>query len=379
MFENIYRYQRFEDFKITLQEIARAFPELVRLETIGTSFRGREIFLVKVTDFSKGREEDKNAFYADACTHAEEFSGCNALLSLIKQLAEGFEKDEIIRDLLSHTVFYLIPRLNPDGIEFAMEGHPWCGNGRYLPSESQPLDGFYWEDLDDNGIIANMRIEDPDGEWKISEKEPRLMTLRSPGEHGGKYYRLYPEGRIRGKVEGAPLPKPRDGNLNRNYPSLWTPEGMQYGAGDLPLSEPETRAVADFMVTHKNIAMVLSLHTNAGVILRPFGHQSDSHYKGRELLYSFVMNSDAHNKRMNRDTTSESIIHSRQASLWEVRYVRIEDNREDPADPCYRRADADPVDRDLSEQYIRGDSGNPGIHLRSDWNSQSGLRTGLRA
>ena len=283
MFENIYRYQRFEDFKITLQEIARAFPELVKLETIGTSFRGREVFLVKVTDFSKGMEEDKNAFYADACTHAEEFSGCNALLSLIKQLAEGFEKDEIIRDLLSHTVFYLIPRLNPDGIEFAMEGHPWCGNGRYLPSESQPLDGFYWEDLDDNGIIANMRVEDPDGEWKISEKEPRLMTLRSPGEHGGKYYRLYPEGRIRGKVEGAPLPKPRDGNLNRNYPSLWTPEGMQYGAGDLPLSEPETRAVADFMVTHKNIAMVLSLHTNAGVILRPFGHQSDSHYKGRDL------------------------------------------------------------------------------------------------
>ena len=39
---------------------------------------------------------------------------------------------------------------------------------------------------------------------------------------------------------------------------------------------------------------------------------------GKELLYSFVMNSDAHNKRMNRDTTSESIIHSRQVSLWEV-------------------------------------------------------------
>ena len=112
---------------------------------------------------------------------------------------------------------------------------------------------------------------------------------------------------------------------------------------------------------------------------REQSHSLNYQKLGHELLYSFVMNSDAHNKRMNRDTTSESIIHSRQASLWEVRYVRIEDNREDPADPCYRRADADPVDRDLSEQYIRGDSGNPGIHLRSDWNSQSGLWTGLRA
>ena len=96
-----------------------------------------------------------------------------------------------------------------------------------------------------------------------------------------------------------------------------------------------------------------------------------------ELLYFFVMNSVAHNKRMNRDTTSESITHSHQASLWEVRYVLIEDNREDPTIPCCRRPDADPVDRDLPEQFIRGYSGNPGIHFRPDWNRQSGLRTGL--
>ncbi|MBQ6003517.1 MAG: hypothetical protein IJL16_02120 [Clostridia bacterium] len=102
MFKNIYRYQRFEDFKTTLQEITGAYPELIKLEKIGTSFRGREVFLVTVTDFSRGREEDKSAFYADACTHAEEFSGCNALLSLIKQLAEGFTKNENIRNLLSY-------------------------------------------------------------------------------------------------------------------------------------------------------------------------------------------------------------------------------------------------------------------------------------
>ena len=100
---------------------------------------------------------------------------------------------------------------------------------------------------------------------------------------------------------------------------------------------------------------------------------------GKELLYSFVMNSVAHNKRMNRDTTSESIRHSHQSSLWEVRYVRIKDNREDPAVPCCRRPDADPVDRDLPEQYIRSNLGNPGIHFCLDRNSQCGLRTGLWA
>ena len=65
--------------------------------------------------------------------------------------------------------------------------------------------------------------------------------------------------------------------------------------------------------------------------------------------------------------------------MWEVRYVRIEDNREDPAIPCCHRPDADPVDRDLSEQYIWGSSWNSGIHLHSDRISQSGLRTGIRS
>lgn len=64
--------------------------------------------------------------------------------------------------------------------------------------------------------------------------------------------------------------------------------------------------------------------------------------------------------------------------MWEVRYVRIEDNREDPAVPCCRRIDADSVDRDLPEQYIWGDFGNPGIYLRPDRDNQCVVRTGLR-
>ena len=111
---------------------------------------------------------------------------------------------------------------------------------------------------------------------------------------------------------------------------------------------------------------------------REQSHSLNYQKHGKELLYSFVMNSVAHNKGMNRDTTSESIIHSHQASMWEVRYVRIEDNREDPANPCCHRSDADPVDRDLSEQYIWGSTRNPGIHLHFNRISQSGLRTGLR-
>lgn len=69
---------------------------------------------------------------------------------------------------------------------------------------------------------------------------------------------------------------PMDVNLNRNYPVNWQPEELQYGACELPLSEPETRAVAEFITAHPNVAGVLSFHTNAGAIMRPSGGRATS-------------------------------------------------------------------------------------------------------
>ena len=277
------RYMLFDELKEAIEAVKDYAPEIVELKEIGKTFQGREVFLLEITDRTYMAPDKKPGFYADACTHAEEFSGCNALLKLVLDLVNGYKDgDPDILDSLKYNTYYIVPRLNPDGIEAAMMGNPWCGNGRFAPGQTQLKDGFYWEDIDSNGVICNMRKEDPDGEWKISEKDPRLMTLRKPGEKGGAYYRLYPEGRIRGDVKNAGFQKPTDGNINRNYPGLWTPDAMQYGAGELPMSEPETKAVMDFFVSHRNIAMVFSLHTNAGVVLRPFTNQSDKHFKGRD-------------------------------------------------------------------------------------------------
>jgi hypothetical protein len=113
-----------------------------------------------------------------------------------------------------------------------------------------------------------MRKPDPDGEWKISARDPRLMTPRGPSERGGAYYRLFPEGRIAGYDGGAVLiPRPEDGNLNRHFPADW--DADEYGGGAIPLSEPESRAVAECLVAHPNIGIAISCHTHGGVLLPP--------------------------------------------------------------------------------------------------------------
>ena len=132
----------------------------------------------------------------------------------------------------------------PDGAEVSLTtAHHWCGNGRYLPGQEQ-TEGLCQEDINGDGLIVQMRIKDPAGEWRISEDDPRLMVQREPGEVSkGPYYRLYREGVIRGEWDGVnfDIQQPRDGNLNRNFPAGWRPEFRQYGAGELPLSEPETK------------------------------------------------------------------------------------------------------------------------------------------
>ena len=122
-----------------------------------------------------------------------------------------------------------------------------------------------------------MRIPDPHGAYKKCEQDPRLMVAREPGEFGGEYYRLMPEGLLK-NYDGLTIkvnPDVEGLDLNRNFPAFWRQEFEQVGAGDYPASEPEVRAMVDFILKHPNIGAAISYHTHSGVILRPMGTQSD--------------------------------------------------------------------------------------------------------
>ncbi len=281
------RFYRYDELTQILHNYAELYPELIHIESIGKSHEGRDIWVLTVTNFKTGPDNEKPAIWVDGNIHAPELSGSTACLYHIDTLIRGYsENDEIIR-CLNTRAFYICPRISPDGAEWAMADSPKIirSSTRPYPYDEDPIEGLIREDVDGDGRILTMRVRDPNGTWKPHPDEPRLMIRRDPIETGGTYYRLLPEGHLT-NYDGTTIKvlAPKEGlDLNRNFPMEWRQEGEQKGAGPYPASEPEVRAMVDFIISHNNISSTISFHTFSGVLLRPYDSKSDDAFEPEDL------------------------------------------------------------------------------------------------
>ena len=285
------RFYRYEELLQLLRALAAEQPRFVALEMIGRSFEGRDIPLLAITDTETGPAADKPAFWVDGNIHSVELSASTACLYFVDWLLKNRESNPDVARALATRAFYVCPRINPDGAEWAMGAKPKYvrSSTRRYPFDEEPVEGLVAEDLDGDGNILQMRIADPNGPWKKHPQEPRLLVRREPTDPpGGEYFRVMTEGRIENydgvSVTVAGITGNAQGlDLNRNFPSGWRQEYEQVGAGPYPTSEPEVRAIVDFIARHPNICAGTSFHTFSGVLLRPFGHQPDDKMPAEDL------------------------------------------------------------------------------------------------
>jgi Zinc carboxypeptidase len=275
------RHLRYDELTQWLHDTATAHSHLMAVESYGHSHEGRNLWVATLTDASTGAHHTKPAHWVDANIHSVEVTAGVAALSIIDRLVNGFNSDPLVTRALRTRTFYIVPRVNPDGVEWALADSP-----KYRRSSTRPWPwrdghrspGLNERDLDGDGRVLSMRIPDPNGAWMASTGDERLMCLVPPEgtEPGHVRYRLMYEGDVVDH-DGFTVPAPNapeDLDLNRNFPAQWG-TGV-HGSGDHPLSEPEIDALVRAIVARPNVCGYNAFHTSGGVLLRPSGTQSDS-------------------------------------------------------------------------------------------------------
>jgi hypothetical protein len=262
-------YHTYAEITAFLKAVTQAHKDLAQLVQIGESRGKRPIYAVEINNPKTGPAKEKPAFYIDGNIHGGEVVGGETALYMVNLFLERGASDPDVKKQLETTAFYIVPIVNPDGRVISVEtpeNHRWNirpfdddGDGRI--DEDPP------EDLDKDGRILQMRIKDPNGRWKVSPDDPRAMVARSKDETGGgTYYSTYSEG-VDNDADGRFNEDTVGGvDVNRNFPANWS--ATQFASGPYPLSEPESRALVEYMTSRPNIAAVHTFHTSGGMLLR---------------------------------------------------------------------------------------------------------------
>ncbi|MBN2416550.1 hypothetical protein JXO52_11950 [bacterium] len=241
-----------------LKQLVKTHENYATLESIGKTGEGRDIWLVRISDPGTGDPGGKSALLVCSTINADYLVGGTAIIALTERILARAVTDTAIAGMLKKHTLYLLPRLNPDGSDYLINGAvaPYSSNRVPFDDDHDGLvDEDGPEDLDNNGLITVMRVKRWDATHVATSGDKRLLREADTQNGETPVYRLYSEG----------IDNDGDGTINedgpggvcidRNFPHAYP--YYQPGAGPYMTSEPETRAIIDFLSTRKHVAAVL--------------------------------------------------------------------------------------------------------------------------
>jgi len=200
-------FHSYHEVEQELLRLEASYPALVSVVDIGDSLEGRNIYAVKLSDNVIQDENEAEVVFM-GCHHAREWISVDVPLRTARHLAAAYDSDAAVRALLDASEIWIIPLVNPDGLEYSIHVYRyWRKNRR------DNLDGTFGVDLNRNYGY----------QWGYDD-------VGSSGDSASAVYR-----------------------------------------GSAAFSEPESRVIRDFVTAHDFEALV-SYHNYSQIVLYPWGY-----------------------------------------------------------------------------------------------------------
>ena len=249
-------YLNYESLSKKLKEF-ESKSKFCTVTSIGKSSGGKDLWLVTLSESAK----PKPALLITAGIDGKHQAGTQMAVQLLDRLL----KSENLSKLLSEKSLYFVPSVNPDAIDayFGKLKMEKSGNATKTDDDRDGQIGEDpYEDMNNDGLITQVRIEDVSGTYIESPDDARLLVKADPSKNQIGKYLVLSEG----------FDNDNDGNFNEDFSEGVTIDKnftfdypvFEKGSGVYVASEPETRALLDFLYLNQNIYAVFTfgMHNN---------------------------------------------------------------------------------------------------------------------
>ncbi|MDO8992778.1 MAG: M14 family metallopeptidase, partial [Daejeonella sp.] len=238
-----------------INSLAKTYPSLVKVKSLVKTIGGKDIWMLSI---GSGNIGQKPALAIVGGVEGSHLLGTELALGFAEKILKDSAQDSI-KNILEKNTFYVFPNMSPDATEqyFSQIRYARSGNAKATDEDRDGKlneDGF--DDLDKDGKISWIRVEDPTGKYRINPEEPRSMILADPTKGEVGKYLLFSEGTDNDK----------DGNYNEDAEGgVHFNKNMSYdypnfipGSGEHMVSEIENRTLLDNLFEMFNIYSVIT-------------------------------------------------------------------------------------------------------------------------
>ncbi|NUS80089.1 MAG: zinc carboxypeptidase [Streptomyces sp.] len=139
------RYHNYAEMTSAINSAVSAHPDIVSQRVIGTSYQGRNIVAIKISDNVATDESEPEVLFTHH-QHAREHLTVEMALYLLDQLTSGYGTDSRVTNLVNNREIWIVPDLNPDGGEYDVA----TGSYRSWRKNRQPNSGSSYVGTDLN-------------------------------------------------------------------------------------------------------------------------------------------------------------------------------------------------------------------------------------